>query len=100
MGELTPAQLNAFRAYVQTGSQKEAAHVLGIAVPTLKNNLCALYARLGVTGAMEAAAALGWVSLPGEEPAPCNWSGYCSRPRGHRGRHGGFRALVGKIEPA
>ena len=100
MTDPTPAQLNAFRAYVQAGSQKEAAHVLGIALPTLKCHMTALYAALGVNGAMEAATALGWVTLPGDGPAPCGWRGSCSRPRGHRGHHGGFRAFVGRIETA
>ena len=98
MTDPTPAQLVAFRAYVQTGSLKEAAHVLGLTVPTIKNHLAGLYARLGVNGAMEAATALGWVTLPGDGPAMCGWRGSCSRPRGHRGHHGGFRAFLGKIE--
>ena len=98
MTDPTPAQLNAFRAYVQAGSQKEAAFVLGISVRTLKNALGGLYARLGVNGAMEAATALGWVTLPGDGPAMCAWRGSCSRPLGHRGHHGGFRAFLGRIE--
>ena len=98
MTDPTPAQLTAFRAYVQAGSQKEAAHVLGIALPTLKCHVSALYAALGVNGAMEAATALGWVTLPGEGPVPCGWRGSCSRPRGHSGHHGGFRAIIGKVE--
>jgi hypothetical protein len=90
MTEPTPAQLNAFRAYVQTGNQKQAAHVLGISTQTLKNSLSALYEHLDVGGAMEAATALGWVTLPGDGPAPCAWRGSCGRPRGHSGHHGSF----------
>jgi len=99
MTDPTPAQLVAFRAYVQAGSLKEAAHVLGVSVGSVKRHLTEMYARIGVSGAMEAAAALGWVTLPGET-APCGWRGSCSRPRGHRGHHGGFRAIIGKVETA
>ena len=98
MTDPTLAQLVAFRAYVQAGSQKEAAFVLGISVRGLKAALSGLYERLGVNGAMEAATSLGWVTLPGEGPAPCGWRGSCSRPHGHRGHHGGFRAFLGRVE--
>ena len=98
MTDPTPAQLLAFRAYVQAGSRKEAAHVLGVSVASVKRHLSEMYARLDVSGAMEAAAALGWVTLPGDGPAPCGWRGAGSRPRGHSGHHGGFRAFIGKVE--
>ena len=75
MSDPTPAQLVAFRAYVQAGSLKEAAHVLGVSVASVKRHLSEMYARLDVSGAMEAAAALGWVTLPGDGPAPCGWRG-------------------------
>ena len=98
MTEPTLAQLVAFRAYVQAGSQKEAAHLLDISVRALKWRLSEMYVRLGVNGAMEAATSLGWVTLPGDGPAMCAWRGSCSRPLGHSGHHGGFRAFLGKIE--
>ena len=65
----TPGQLVAFRAYVETGSQKAAAHQCGIRVQTVKNHMLNLYRRLGVGGAMEAAMALGWITLPGDAQA-------------------------------
>jgi len=89
----TPGQLVAFRAYVETGSQKAAADRCGIRVQTVKNHMLGLYRRLGVGGAMEAAGALGWVRVPGGDPRSCGWVGYCSRPFGHRGHHGGMRAI-------
>lgn len=89
----TPAQAEVFRAYVETGSQKEAARRCGIALSTAKNHLSQMYDRLGVGGAMEAATVLGWVSLPGAAPKACGWVGYCSRPIAHRGHHGGMRAF-------
>ena len=98
MTDPTPAQLVAFRAYVQAGSLKEAAHVLGVSVASVKRHLTEMYARIGVGGAMEAATALGWVTLPGDGPVPCGWRGSCSRPRGHRGHHGGFRSFLGRVE--
>jgi hypothetical protein len=90
----TPAQLHAFAAYVRVGSQAQAAHECGIALPTLKNHISELYARLDVGGSMEALTKLGWLSLPGSGPAACAWVGSCSRPLGHRGHHGGMRAFV------
>jgi len=89
----TPAQLLAFRAYVETGSQKIAANRCGISPQTLKNHLHDLYQRLGVSGAMEAANKLGWVSFPDSTPKACGWIGYCTRSLNHRGHHGGMRAF-------
>ncbi len=90
----TPQQLRVISAYVRTGSQKAAARERGIALQTVKAHMQGLYARLGVGGAMEALTKLGWVALPGSGPSSCGWVAYCSRPRGHRGHHGGMRAFV------
>lgn len=90
----TPRQLDVIGAYVRTGSEKAAAAALGISIQTVKNDLSSLYRRLGVTKAMEALTALGWVEVPGDPPKRCGWTGYCSRLFGHRGQHGGFRAIL------
>jgi DNA-binding CsgD family transcriptional regulator len=87
---LTEAQLVTLAAYVQSGSAKETATELGIALSTVKNHLSNLYARLGVGGAMEAATVLGWVMVPSDY-AMCGWLGTCTRKADHRGQHGGFR---------
>jgi len=87
---LTEAQLVTLAAYVQSGSAKETATELGIALSTVKNHLSNLYGRLGVSGAMEAAAVLGWVTIPGDYRM-CGWLGTCTRKAEHRGQHGGFR---------
>ena len=42
----------------------EAAYRLGVGPGTVKNNLTALYRRLGVFGRDEAALALGWLRIP------------------------------------
>lgn len=93
----TPRQTEALAAVVRTGSGKEAASALGISLQTLRNHLSALYAVLSVESAMEAATALGWTHPPVDAPsgpAACGWVGYCSRPAGHRGHHGGMRAFA------
>jgi DNA-binding CsgD family transcriptional regulator len=85
--------LEIFRRYVTSGgSQRNVAAHFGLSPQTVKNHLYALYQHLGVNSAMEAALVLGWVRV---EPAPevCGWTGYCGRPEGHRGHHGGFRAF-------
>jgi DNA-binding CsgD family transcriptional regulator len=89
--EPTPLQLARFRAYAEAGSLKVAAHRLRISYSTLKNDLSSLYARLGVSGAIEALFALGWLLPP--DPGSCGWVGRCSRPDAHRGQHGGFRGV-------
>lgn len=60
----TPRQLECLRAFVRCGSRKEAAHELGIAETTLRNNLAELYYRLGVEGHMAALRELGWLQVP------------------------------------
>lgn len=94
--ELTPTttQLRVLESYARLGSQKAVAHEMGIALQTVKNHMGTLYARLDVGGAVEALSALGWISGPDMSGRPpCGWVAYCGRPEGHRGQHGGFRAL-------
>lgn len=92
MSTPTPRQLECFAAYVRTGSYAAGAHERGIAPQTFKNHLSGLYERLGISGAMEAAARLGWMRIPSDSTrAACGWVGVCSRPLGHRGHHGGMR---------
>lgn len=76
--------------YVQRGSVKEAATHLDLAESTVKNTLRNLYLKLDVGSAMEAAVALGWVTLP-DRYRICGWQAVCTRLEGHRGHHGGFR---------
>ena len=90
----TLGQLRIIEAYTRLGSQKAVAHELGIALPTVKNQLSELYVRLNVGGAMEAIAALGWVHANVAGVPPCGWLAYCGRPDGHTGRHGGFRPFL------
>ena len=61
----TPAQLAVLAAYVRVGSWRAAAETQGVRLSTAKNEARDLYARLGVRSAMQAAVALGWVSVPG-----------------------------------
>jgi len=91
----SPGQLRTLAAVVTCGTQKDAATALGISPQTIKNNLFNLYRRLGVNSEMEAAAHLGWVSVPNNDSGPkiCGWIGYCSRSFNHKGRHSDFRAL-------
>jgi DNA-binding CsgD family transcriptional regulator len=96
----TPRQLRVMEAYVRTGSQKAVAHECGISIQTVKNHMAGLYARLDAACMMEALTKLGWVALPGAGPTPCGWVAYCSRPRGHRGHHGGMRAFIRTEAPA
>lgn len=79
--------------YVQAGSVKETAARMGLAEQTVKNHLGAVYQRLGVGGALEAAQALGWVKVPSSYRM-CGWTGICTRLADHRGHHGGFRGVA------
>ena len=89
---LTPAQHRVMQAYVMGGSHAEAAHACGISLSTARGHMSDAYGRLGVTGFVAAATTLGWLAIPANGPIACGWVGHCSRPRGHRGHHGGFRA--------
>jgi hypothetical protein len=92
----TSGMLRVFTAYVRAGSQKAAAQECGVAVQTVKSQLGELYTRLDVGSAMEAAAKLGWLHVPEDTRPACGWVGYCSRPLGHRGHHGGMRSALGE----
>lgn len=61
---LTPAQLQALRAYAETGLVKAAAYQMQVREQTMKNHLSNAYLRLGVDGALQAFRALGWLRIP------------------------------------
>jgi len=91
---LTPRQLETLKAYVRTGSTKDAAADLGVHPQTVKNMLSAIYLRLDASGMVEALRALGWLTLPESGPPPCGWTGSCSRVAGHAGPHRAFREIT------
>jgi DNA-binding CsgD family transcriptional regulator len=51
--ELTPREREVIRAYARTGSQKEAAHHLGITRHTVKVHLANARARAGVASTVQ-----------------------------------------------
>lgn len=57
-------ELEVLRAVATEGSHAEAAHALGISRETVHRHLVNLYAKLGVTGAINAMRQLGWLRLP------------------------------------
>lgn len=65
---LSPRQQQALASYARTGSMKETATEMGIAVETIKHHLEGAYARLGVSGlgAFAAFRQLGWLWTPDE----------------------------------
>ena len=65
--KLSPREHAALKAYAELGVQKHAAQHMGISYQTYKNHMTAAYRRLGVTTAIGAFWALGWLSL---EPSP------------------------------
>ena len=69
--EPTPGQLRVLAAYLETGSQKQAAHRLGISERTVKAHMGNLYLRLGVGGVLEAISGLGWAHVPPVGIEPC-----------------------------
>lgn len=64
MSDPTPSQLRVMAAYVRTGDRRAAADELGLTLPTVRESLRQLYARLDVTSALQAAGKLGWVHVP------------------------------------
>lgn len=74
-------------------SVSEVAGRLDISDQTVKNHIANAYARLEVTNMAEAFLVLGWLRIPGEARTPCGFVARCGRPAGHRGHHGGFRAV-------
>lgn len=64
MTSVPPRFLRYLEATVRTGSQKEAAYLLGIRHDTLRRGLSDLYRILGVGNCQAAAVALGWTVIP------------------------------------
>ena len=60
----TARELQVLAACMRLGSQKAAAHELGIAEQTVKNTTGHLYRKLHVSCAAQAAEVLGWLALP------------------------------------
>lgn len=62
---LSPRELAALIAYAKTGDQRQAAHLLGLTHHTLKGTLLwNAYQKLGVTNAIDAFRAMGWLQVP------------------------------------
>jgi hypothetical protein len=57
----TRSQIELLAAYVRCGSWAAAAHERGVQISTAQNTASDLYHRLGVTCAIEAIVALGWI---------------------------------------
>lgn len=72
---------------------KEIAHELGISENTVRNQLNFVYRRLKVSSLVSALYVLGWIVIPDDGPRQCVFIGRCGRHQGHRGHHGGFRAV-------
>ena len=76
------------------------AHVLGCSTQTCKNHVSNVLRELDVDSSIGAMRKLGWVTLPGEMAdvpdayRQCGTVERCTRPRGHRGHHGGFRPVA------
>jgi hypothetical protein len=64
------------RAYLEEGSQKQAAHRMGVSYDYFRRVLAELYHELGVSSHLEALHALGWVTARGTT------QGRRGRPRG------------------
>jgi hypothetical protein len=62
----TDHQLALPATYARTGSTSRTASSLGLALPTVKNELSTLYGVLGVRGRFGALCSLGWISPPRE----------------------------------
>jgi DNA-binding NarL/FixJ family response regulator len=61
---LTNREREALAAYATTGSQREAAHLMGVRHQTIKNHLREAYDKLGASGAINAFRAIGWLQVP------------------------------------
>ena len=57
-------QLQVLAACLRHGSEKAAAHELGVTLDAVKKSNYRLYQRLGVGCNTEAAEALGWLRVP------------------------------------
>lgn len=58
---LSPRQHEALRAYAETGDYGAAARLIGANHQTFKNTMHDAYRKLGVTSAIDAFRALGWL---------------------------------------
>ena len=57
----TPRQMDALRAYAETGDYREAALRMGISIQTYKNHMTGAYQALDVTSGPDAFRKLGWL---------------------------------------
>lgn len=76
---------------------KAVGRELGISEQTVKNHVASAFAKLDADNIVGALRALGWVRIPGGpvvEYIRCTFTGQCGRREGHRGQHGGFRAVA------
>lgn len=90
---MTPAEDRVLRLRAEGLSVKAVAGVLGISDQTVKNHITSAYASLDVDNFASALRKLGWLRPPGADPILCGFVGTCGRKAGHRGHHGGFRAI-------
>lgn len=93
MTALVPSELQVLRLRAMGLTNAEVAYERGISVQTVKNHQTNAYRRLGADSLVAALWALGWIVLPDRVEA-CGLVAACNRPAGHRGHHGGFRAVA------
>jgi DNA-binding CsgD family transcriptional regulator len=91
---LTASQRRVLELRAEGLTIKAVAGRMGISDQTVKNHITGAYDALEVDNIVGAMTRLGWVRLPGVEPARCAFVGQCGRPAAHRGHHGGFRATT------
>lgn len=65
MTDPTARELEVFAAVCRLGSVKAAARELGLGENTVRTHLRVVYSKLGVSGRLAAAGALGWLTPPG-----------------------------------
>jgi DNA-binding CsgD family transcriptional regulator len=93
---LSPAEERVLRLRARGLPAKVVAGMLEVSEQTVKNQMTSIYYKLDVDNLAGALVAIGWVTIPGEDmpiQSQCKWVGECGRPYGHRGHHGGFRAV-------
>jgi predicted transcriptional regulator len=91
VSELTPAQEAVLRLRAEGLTMKDVAARLGVSEQTVKNHSSAAYEAMDVDNIIGAMMAKGWVQIPGQAER-CGYVAQCTRWKGHRGHHGGFRA--------